>query len=178
MTTKTKKKQPKMYNIQLYYKQGADLASYLEEFEKEGVPSAILRWLEQLEINIKSIKKLVKQLDKKNIKCLADTNDIALVTSDPKTIKLLEENESHLVHEDVITVDVSYLGTDIDSKLDEKLSTLAKQYHGKNIAAGYFFGEGGKNGCRDMTFEFEFLDEAEEFGKAATKLIPKKQRVG
>lgn len=177
MTTQKKTKKLKMYNLQLYYKQGADLAGYLEGYEKEGVPTAMIKWLERLETSIKSVKKLIKQLDKKKIKCLTDTNEIALITSDPKTIKLLEENKSHLLQEDIITVDVSYLGTDIDSKLDEKLSTLAKQYKGKNIAAGYFFGEKGNNGCRDMTFEFEYLDEAEDFEIAANKLIPKKKRV-
>jgi hypothetical protein len=177
MTTKNKKKLPKMYNLQLYYKQGADLSGYLAHFEKEGVPTAILTWLEHLEKNIKSLKKLVKKLDKKKIKCLADTNEIAFISTDTKTLELLEASD--LLLEDRITVDLAYNtfdGEGIDSKLDDKLRTLAQEYHGSNTDAGCGFID-DKNCQRDITFEFSFQNEADNFEKAAKKLIPKKQRV-
>jgi hypothetical protein len=177
MATKSEKQSLKMYNLALYFKQGSDLSGYLEDNEKD-VPTAVLTWLEHLEKNIKSLKKLAKQLDKKKIKCIADTNDIAFISTDPKTIELLEAHS--LLCEDTITVDLAYNtfnGEGIDSKLDGKLRTLAQEYHGSNTNAGYFF-IGDKNGQRDMTFEFEFQDEADDFEKAAKKLIPKKQRVG
>lgn len=176
--TKSKTKQPKMYNLNLYFKQGSDLSGYLEDKEKD-VPKAVLTWLEHLERNIKSLKKLAKQLDKKKIKCLADTNEIAFISTDRKTIELLESSD--LLLEDRITVDLAYNtfnGEVTNSKIDGKLHTLAQEYHGSNTDAGFFFIDDDK-GQRDMTFEFEFQEEADEFEKAvrALKIIPKKNRV-
>lgn len=167
-----------MYNLNLYFKQGSDLSGYLEDKEKD-VPKAVLTWLEHLERNIKSLKKLAKQLDKKKIKCLADTNEIAFISTDRKTIELLESSD--LLLEDRITVDLAYNtfnGEVTNSKIDGKLHTLAQEYHGSNTDAGFFFIDDDK-GQRDMTFEFEFQEEADEFEKAvrALKIIPKKNRV-
>ena len=169
-TTKT----PKMFNLNMYFKQGYDLNEYLEAHEKD-VPTAVLAWLDDLESKAKSLKKLMKQLDKKKINCIADTNEISFVTSDSKTIALLEEHD--LLMEDRITVDLAYNDSNIDLKLEQKLDALAQAHGGSKTDAGYFFGEDGQSGQRDMTFEFDAQEDADAFEMAAIKVIPKKKRV-
>jgi len=174
MSKKQTTKTPTMFNLHLYFKQGSDLNEYLEAHEKDA-PAAVLAWLNDLESKAKSLKKLIKQLDKKKIKCIADTNDISFITSDSKTIALLDDHA--LLIEDRITVDLAYNDSNIDLKLDEKLDTLAQAYGGSKTDAGYFFGEDGQSGQRDMTFEFEAQEDADAFELAAVKVIPKKKRV-
>jgi hypothetical protein len=176
--TKATKSKIRMFNLQLYYKQGDDLNVYLETYKKEGVPTAVLTWLKHLEDDIAGLKFIMNQLAKdtykKKIKCAADTNEIMFSSSNPSICALLDAHK--LFMEDTITVELVYNAPGIDSKLEAKLHSLAQNNNGTMIDAGYFF-TGREFGQRDMTFEFETQEAADAFEKAANKLIPKKMRV-
>lgn len=171
MNKKTKNL-PKMFLLDLYFKQGSDLAYYLKD---DDVPAAVLAWLKDLELKVKSLKKLMAQLDKKKIICHADTNEIAFASTDKKTIELLDNHDLFIA--DMITVNLAYNDSNIDLKLDQKLTTLAQKHSGSRTDSGYFFGMDGQSGQRDLTFEFDTQEDADAFEKAAIKAIPKKKQV-